>query len=95
VRDDPEARRLAAAVSADRGRWIPGEDSMHDTARLPVRALVAPALVVLTAAWLLVTAVAFDQGALLAPVTDALREEGGVLHELFHDARHLLGVPCH
>ncbi|HWB72940.1 MAG TPA: hypothetical protein VG452_12055 [Egibacteraceae bacterium] len=40
-------------------------------------------------------AVAFDQGLLLAPLTDALRDSGGALHELFHDARHLLGVPCH
>lgn len=40
-------------------------------------------------------AVAFDQGALAASLTDAMASSGGVLHELFHDARHLLGVPCH
>jgi cobalt transporter subunit CbtB len=31
--------------------------------------------------------VAFEQGALTAGVP--------VLHEAFHDARHLLGFPCH
>jgi Probable cobalt transporter subunit (CbtB) len=95
VRDDPGARRLVAAVSADRGRLIPGEDSMHETTPLPLRTLVAPGLVVAAAVWLLITAVAFDQGALLAPITDAMRDSGGMFHEFFHDARHLLGVPCH
>lgn len=68
---------------------------MPDVSPLPLRQLAAPALVVLTAAWLLVTAVAFDQGPLVAPVTDVLSDSGGLLHETFHDARHLLGVPCH
>jgi hypothetical protein len=31
--------------------------------------------------------VAFDQG--------ALSQSGTYLHELMHDGRHLLGVPCH
>lgn len=31
--------------------------------------------------------VAFDQG--------ALSQSGMYLHELMHDGRHLLGVPCH
>jgi hypothetical protein len=31
--------------------------------------------------------VAFDQG--------AVSQSGMVLHELMHDGRHLLGVPCH
>ncbi len=39
--------------------------------------------------------VAFDQGSLASLVTTRLMESGGVLHEFFHDARHLLGVPCH
>jgi hypothetical protein len=42
----------------------------------------------LTAAVLYAVAVGGGQ---LAAVTDA----GGAAHELFHDARHLLGVPCH
>lgn len=68
---------------------------MHESTPLPLRSLLPPAIIVAAAVWLLVTAVAFDQGALLAPVTNALRDSGGVFHELFHDARHLLGVPCH
>ncbi|MEU0520752.1 CbtB domain-containing protein [Streptosporangium sp. NPDC006007] len=31
--------------------------------------------------------VAFDQG--------AVSQAGNYLHELMHDGRHLLGVPCH
>jgi putative cobalt transporter subunit CbtB len=57
--------------------------------------LLWPALAVLVLAYLLTYIVAFDQGALLSPVTHAMADQGGVLHELFHDARHLLGVPCH
>jgi hypothetical protein len=58
--------------------------------RLPLSALFWPALAVslLTAAVLYAVAVGGGQ---LAAVTDA----GGAAHELFHDARHLLGVPCH
>jgi len=62
---------------------------------LPLRDLVRPALLVLLAAWLLFTMVAFDQGQLAGLATHALSDSGGVLHEFFHDARHLLGVPCH
>ncbi|MBQ0905549.1 CbtB domain-containing protein [Micromonospora sp. U21] len=36
---------------------------------------------------LLVYLVAFDQG--------AVSRSGMYLHELMHDGRHLLGVPCH
>ena len=46
-------------------------------------------------AWLLATVALFvlylaiqDNGALLS-------QAGNVAHELFHDARHSLGVPCH
>ncbi|MEA2685115.1 MAG: hypothetical protein QOE93_310 [Actinomycetota bacterium] len=28
-------------------------------------------------------------------VSHALGQTGAFLHELFHDGRHLLGVPCH
>jgi hypothetical protein len=62
---------------------------------LSLRQLALPALGVLAAAWLVVAAVAFDQGALGELATDAMSDRGGALHELFHDARHLLGVPCH
>ncbi len=69
--------------------------SGRSSAPLPVRRLAAPTFGVTLLAGLLVAAVGFDQGALAAPVSDALRDSGGVLHELFHDARHLLGFPCH
>lgn len=36
---------------------------------------------------LLAYLVAFDQG--------AVSQSGTLLHELMHDGRHLLGVPCH
>jgi hypothetical protein len=62
---------------------------------LPLRRLVRPALGALVAAWLLLALVAFDQGAIAGLATTAMSDSGGVLHELFHDARHLLGVPCH
>jgi hypothetical protein len=29
------------------------------------------------------------------PVSEALGQSGNFLHELFHDGRHLIGVPCH
>jgi hypothetical protein len=36
-------------------------------------------------------AVTFDNGAISSKVAGS----GMYLHELFHDGRHLLGVPCH
>ncbi len=62
---------------------------------IPLRALSTALLGALVLAFSVLYAIAFDQGALAAPVTDAMRVSGGVLHELFHDARHLLGIPCH
>ena len=35
--------------------------------------------------------VTFEGGA----VSHAVGQAGGFFHELFHDGRHLLGVPCH
>ena len=53
---------------------------------IPTRgfALLALAVGVL---WL----VGFEGG----PVSEALGQAGSFLHELFHDGRHLIGVPCH
>lgn len=53
---------------------------------------VSPRVLVLAAATvvgllLLAYLVAFDQG--------AISQSGMFLHELLHDGRHLLGVPCH
>lgn len=45
------------------------------------------ALAVFGALLLLTYLVAFDQG--------AVSQSGTYLHELMHDGRHLLGVPCH
>ena len=61
--------------------------------RLPaITASLLLALVALTAVALLFL-VTMDQGGALASVGSALN--GATTHELFHDARHLLGVPCH
>lgn len=61
--------------------------------RLPaLTAQLVTALVVLTA-FALMFVVTMDQGAALASVGSAL--DTATTHELFHDARHLLGVPCH
>ena len=56
--------------------------------RLPAAVLVA---LVAAFALLAVFAVAFDQSYLL---TGGAHTDN-VVHEFFHDARHLLGVPCH
>ena len=55
-------------------------------APIPTRgfALLGLAVAVL---WL----VGFEAG----PVSQALGQAGSFLHELFHDGRHLVGVPCH
>lgn len=57
-----------------------------------VQATVGLALLIFLA---LTYLVAFDQGGLGSMISDRLLASGGVLHELFHDARHVLGVPCH
>ena len=49
--------------------------------------LLWAALAVATALVLMAYLVAFDQG--------AVSQSGTFLHELMHDGRHLLGVPCH
>ncbi|MEV8377691.1 CbtB-domain containing protein [Kribbella sp. NPDC056861] len=49
--------------------------------------LLAIALLTVGLALLLAYLVAFDQG--------AISQSGMYLHELMHDGRHLLGVPCH
>lgn len=57
--------------------------------------LLTPALGALVFLALVLSVVAFDQGAIGTLITDDMASSGGVLHEFFHDARHLLGVPCH
>lgn len=53
---------------------------------LPLREL-APALLLASFLLLAIYLVQFDQG--------AISQSGMLLHELMHDGRHLLGVPCH
>lgn len=62
------------------------------TVRPGIAGSLVPGLVVL-AALLVLFVVGMDQGAALAAVGSAL--DSATTHELFHDARHLLGVPCH
>lgn len=59
------------------------------------RDLAWRALAVLVMAAAVLYGVALDQGVLLASVSDLAAADGSVLHDFFHDARHLLGVPCH
>jgi hypothetical protein len=49
--------------------------------------LLATAIAVAAALLLITYLVVFDQG--------AVSQSGTLLHELMHDGRHLLGVPCH
>jgi hypothetical protein len=49
--------------------------------------LLATAFAVVAFLLLLTYLVAFDQG--------AVSQSGMWLHEIMHDGRHLLGVPCH
>lgn len=53
---------------------------------LPLRDL-RPALLLAGFLLLWIYLVQFDQG--------AISQTGSFLHELMHDGRHLLGVPCH
>ena len=57
------------------------------TAPVPVGQLVRPALAVALLLLVGLYLVTMDQG--------ALSRSGMFLHELMHDGRHLLGVPCH
>ena len=56
--------------------------------RVAVGAVVAVAL-------FLLYAVLLDQGAILAPFVGRMNSMSMFLHEFAHDARHILGAPCH
>ena len=47
--------------------------------------------VLLFAAVAVLWLVTFEGG----PVSEAVGQAGSFFHELFHDGRHILGVPCH
>lgn len=57
------------------------------------RSLVLNALLPAAIAAAALFAVAFDQGQLTGLVASEVDEL--LVHELFHDARHMLGFPCH
>ncbi|TCJ13621.1 hypothetical protein E0L93_14465 [Rubrobacter taiwanensis] len=44
---------------------------------------------------LLAFAVLYDNGLLLVPLLGEAAHAQNYLHALFHDGRHMLGVPCH
>ena len=92
VSRDPGARRLAFRPrNSYRGEDPEKEDSMY-------RALGRPNLWLLPAlalVLLMIFAVLFDNGVLLAPLLGEAAGKTNYLHEFFHDGRHLLGVPGH
>lgn len=53
-----------------------------------------PAAMIAVGAALLFT-ILFDQGQVLSAAFGSAAYEQNDLHELFHDARHGVGVPCH
>jgi hypothetical protein len=71
------------------------EAAPHEHTSPPPAARRLPVVVLPCWHWrialLAVFAVAFDQSFLLTGAAHA----DNVVHEFFHDARHLLGVPCH
>ena len=67
---------------------MPKAHSVHPISAPAVSArLLWTALATAAALLLLTYLVAVDQG--------AVSQTGTMLHELMHDGRHLLGVPCH
>ena len=63
------------------------------TARLQTAAPTAGLAGAVLVAIGLLFAVAFDQGQLAAAINAAAGDS--TVHEVFHDARHMLGFPCH
>jgi putative cobalt transporter subunit CbtB len=68
---------------------------MHDSLVPEIRPIPIWTWLVIALVALLVFAVGFDQGQLLRPLLGKAAVTGNYLHELFHDGRHLLAVPCH
>ena len=63
------------------------------TARTALAALPVRAAGALLLAGLALYATGFDQGALVTAVSSGV--DAALTHELLHDARHMLGFPCH
>jgi hypothetical protein len=67
----------------------PAAPAVTSGARSLVVNALLPALVVAFALF----AVGFDQGQMTTAVASGV--DAMLMHELFHDARHMLGFPCH
>lgn len=72
---------MSDTTDRDRAVSAPADDTPASWPDRMSRALAVAALLTL------LYAVAFDQGLLSSGVP--------LLHEVFHDGRHLLGYPCH
>jgi hypothetical protein len=44
---------------------------------------------------LLLVGIGYEQGLIVQVLLGGAADTSNVLHELFHDGRHLLGFPCH
>ena len=85
-------------ADTDLGRTTPEGQILMTAPAAPApsstsRSLVVNALLPALIATLALFAVAFDQGQITAVVASGADEL--LVHELFHDARHMLGFPCH
>ncbi len=84
----PGVRNSAIANTAARDAGSRGGPSLNPAAPTPIPLRdVGPALLAAAFALLVLAVVSLD--------TSAVSEAGLVLHELMHDGRHVLGVPCH
>lgn len=68
---------------------------MHDSPALEFPPIPIWTWLVVALLALAVYAVGFDQGQLMQPVLGKAAVTGNYLHELFHDGRHFMAVPCH
>jgi hypothetical protein len=56
---------------------------------------IAGAVLIAVAALFVLFVALLDQGQLLSPVVGEVARSANYVHEFTHDARHLLGAPCH
>ncbi|HEX2052190.1 MAG TPA: CbtB-domain containing protein [Actinomycetota bacterium] len=68
---------------------------MHESPALEFPSIPVWTWLVVALLALVVFAVGFDQGQLLQPLLGKAAVTGNYLHELFHDGRHFMAVPCH
>jgi hypothetical protein len=68
---------------------------MHDSPALEFPPIPIWTWLMMALLALAVFAVGFDQGQLLQPLLGKAAVTGNYLHELFHDGRHFMAVPCH